>query len=391
MEINNNDNNKENKNATIKKIDLDKTSDKENIIKTIKNIINSNINSSQRSIKIIENEEKNKEDENKNNNNNNDNISDKEIEQNEFNKEILNKNFKNNNIIKENIINNNNDKIEEEKYEDDLLLSCKNSNIKISDIDVNNSSKLILEEINCNLFNGKKIEINAAGMVGGRNKKDGISIFGQKIIRDTQKSNDDIEEDSQLKEVIPFIPDFELNFSQFLSYPYIFTIYFKKEEKVYYIKAYSGKGSDNKILFIKLNNKNKFILNQKELILTGNTIFQLTPKEHNCIEIINLSKNNHNNKYIVDGFNKKVITIGRNKDCDFSFPKDKSFSRYQTTFEFNEETKKWSIIDGYKDKGSTNGTWIFGVHSFLIKDEMIVEILNRKIKIKEIKDPNSNI
>ena len=126
----------------------------------------------------------------------------------------------------------------------------------------------------------------------------------------------------------------------------------------------------------------------------GNKIFQVTPKEDSSIEIINLSKNNYyndNNKYIIDGFNKKIITIGRNKDCDFSFPKDKNFSRYQTTFEFDEETKKWSIIDGYKDKGSTNGTWIFGIHSFLIKNEMIVEILNYKIKIIELKNPNSDL
>ena len=230
-------------------------------------------------------------------------------------------------------------------------------------------------------------------MIGGRNKKDGFSIFSQKILQNTKKSNVS-DKDSKKNDDISFIPDYELNYSQYLSYPYIFTIYFKKEDKSFYIKAFSGKGSDNKILFIKLNNKNKFIINQKELILTGNKIFQITPKEDSSIEIINLSKNNYyndNNKYIIDGFNKKIITIGRNKDCDFSFPKDKNFSRYQTTFEFDEETKKWSIIDGYKDKGSTNGTWIFGIHSFLIKNEMIVEILNCQIKIIELKNPNSDL
>ena len=137
-----------------------------------------------------------------------------------------------------------------------------------------------------------------------------------------------------------------------------------------------------------MNNKNRFILNKKELIFTGNVIFQVTPLKDNCLEIINLSKKNFNNcnRYVVDGFNKKTITIGRNKDCDFSFPKDKSFSRFQTTLEFDEEIKKWSIIDGYKDKDSTNGTWLFGTHSFKIKNEMIVEILNSQIKITEIKE-----
>ena len=78
-----------------------------------------------------------------------------------------------------------------------------------------------------------------------------------------------------------------------------------------------------------------------------------------------------------------MVTIGRHKECDFSFPKDKSFSRYQTSFEYDEINKEWNIIDG-KEKDSTNGTWIFGTHSFKIKNEMTIEVLNSKIKIKEI-------
>ena len=76
------------------------------------------------------------------------------------------------------------------------------------------------------------------------------------------------------------------------------------------------------------------------------------------------------------------------KNAIFFFVKDKSFSRYQTTFEFDDNNKEWNVIDGKDNKGSTNGTWIFGTHSFLIKNKMIVEILNSKILIKEITDEN---
>ena len=272
---------------------------------------------------------------------------------------------------------------EKENNEDELLLSYLNSKNKINTEDIKNSSKLVLEEINCNLFNGKKIEINAAGMIGGRNKNDGFTIFGQKKSEDgvnDEDQNDDLNDKNQ------FIPDFELNYSKFLSYPYIFAIYFKKEEKSFYIKAFSGKGSDNKVLFIKLDNKNGFFVNQKELIFTGNLIFQVTPIQENYIEIINLSNDNFQDKYVIDGLEKKTITIGRHRDCDFSFPNDKSFSRFQTTIEFDEKIKKWSVYDGNKDKGSTNGTWIFGTHSFIIKNEMTAEILNSQIKIVEIKN-----
>ena len=375
-----NNKNKDNNYEFIQKIDLDNNNDKNSIIKTVKNLINSNNRNSKRfSIDVKESVEKNKEDENKNNN------------KNESNKEGVNND--NNNIqnnIEENIKNNNNQEIleEEKNNEDDPVLSHMNSNIIINDEEITKASTIILEEINGNLLNGQKIEINAAGMVGGRNKKDGFTIFGLKFLNLTKNSSEDSDvEAAQEKNENQYLLDFELNYAQYLSYPYIFAIYYKKEEKSFYIKGFSGKGSDNKILFIKLNNKNKFILNQKELILTGNIIFQVKVND-NFIEITNLSKNPNNNKYIIDGFNKKIITIGRHKDCDFSFPKDKRFSRYQTTIEFNEETKKWSIIDGYNDKESTNGTWIFGTHSFLIKDEMIVEILNCQIKIIEIKNQN---
>ena len=336
-------------------------------------------------LKFQESAEKNKEDKiNKinivdinNNNNNDNNIDEKMINENnkikEDNSKIksqksIPKNI--NNINQINDIAKNMNIVEEEKNPEDPLISYITSNRKISDELIQNSSKLILEEIEGKLFNEKKIEINAGGMVGGRNKKDGFTIFGQ---NPEKNSNNDM-----------FIPDFELNISNNnnnFSYPYIFSIYYKIEDKNYYIRSYSGKGSDNKILFIKLRNKNKYVIKQKEIISAGSIIFQITPINDNEIEIINLT----NKKYrkIFDGNKQKLVTIGRHKECDFSFPKDKSFSRYQTCFEYDEEKKEWTVIDG-KDKDSTNGTWIFGTHSFLIKDEMFIEVLNSKIKIKEI-------
>jgi hypothetical protein len=350
--------------------------------KNIKEEKNKSINSPKSK---FENNEKNKEDENKNDNKeNNENI-------------ILEKvnNEKNDNIKNEDNINDIIKNVLEEKKEVDPLLSYINSNRKISEEEIKNGPKLILEEIDGNLFNGKKIEINAGGMVEGRNKKDGFTIFGQKIVLNTNSSNlspevqnNDNNNNNEQNDKI--INDFELNYPSALPYPYIFAIYYKKEEKAYYIRAYSGKGSDNKILFIKLTNDNKLALKQKELISAGSIIFQVNPIENNNLEIINLSskKRSPNYKQTFDGSNKKVVTIGRHKECDFFFPKDKSFSRYQTSFEFDENKKEWYIIDGKDNKGSTNGTWIFGTHSFLIKKEMIVEILNSKIKIKEIKNDN---
>ena len=319
------------------------------------------------------------------------------------------------NVIKENIKEENKDKninynnkedIEEKKEEDDVI-SYLNSQGKLPENEIKNSSKLILEELDGNLFRGQKIEIDAGGMVGGRGKKDGFTIFGQNnskkeinskennkinnnnVINNTEKVN--IKQEKEKNHI--FKNDFELNYSKNLSYPYVFVIYYKKEEKSYYIRAFSGKGSDNKILFIRLKNENKLILKQKELISAGDTIFQITPLDNNNLEIIHLSKKkslNNLNKQTFNGTKKKIVTLGRSKDCDFSFPRDKAFSRFQTSFEFNEDSKLWTIIDGKGNKSSTNGTWVFGTHSFLIKNEMIVEILNSKIKIREIKDDKND-
>ena len=313
------------------------------------------------------------------------NIQEENIEDNKNNKEINNEN---NNDINNKIENNNN-----EQKEEDPILSHKNMKGIISEEEIKNSSKLIIEEIEGNIINGKKIEINAGGMIGGRDKMDGFTIFGQKNCDNNIKSKNSKE----INELIGnnnqmFIPDYELNYEKNLSFPYIFVIYYKKEDKCYYIRAFSGKGSDNKILFIKLKNKEKYILKQKELISAGDSIFQITPIHDNFLEIIHLKrKKSNNNKQIFEGKKNKTVTLGRNRECDFSFPKDKSFSRFQTTFEFDENKKEWNVIDGKNDKSSTNGTWIFGTHSFLIKNEMIVEILNSKIIIKEIRNEDNKI
>ena len=145
------------------------------------------------------------------------------------------------------------------------------------------------------LLNGKEIKINAAGMIGGRGAKDGVSIFG----KNNNNSND-------------FIPDFELNYEEKLSYPYIFAIYFQRETKNFFIRAYPSKGADNRILFVKLAKNYELPLKQKEIITAGNVIFQITPVEENKIEIANLSKKDSSNnlKQIFDPNENKEVTIG---------------------------------------------------------------------------------
>ena len=200
-------------------------------------------------------------------------------------------------------------------------------------------------------------------MIGGRGIGDGITIFGS-------NPNNQGEEGSNMNTGVSSLkPDFILNLKEKYNYPYVFIIYFEKQTKSY----------------VKLTNGYNLPLKQKEIISAGNIIFQVSPLENNVLEVVNLSKQNLSTtpKQTFDASSKKEVTIGRNKDCDFSFPNNKSFSRIQTTFEFDEENQEWVIIDGSRNKSSTNGTWVFCTHSFPVKNKMIVEVLNNRIQINE--------
>ena len=272
----------------------------------------------------------------------------------------------------------NNNNVNEEKEKNNEEIKNINNNIHIDssrkiDSNINrNSPSLIIEEIECNLLNGQKIKINAQGMEGGRGLNDGVTFFGCTSDIDNNQNNQVLKS------------DFIFNFKDKYLYPYIFMIYFEKEDKSYYIRPYIGKNGDNKILYIKLNHDNNLALKQKELIFAGNVLFRVSPIDNN-LEIVNLSQENITSvqKQTFDASSKKEVTIGRAKSCDFAFPGNKSFSRIQTSFEYDEENKEWIIIDGSKIKSSTNGTWILCTHSFKIKNVTIIEIMNHRLQITE--------
>lgn len=300
--------------------------------------------------------------------------------------EVKNKSEKENKeeIIEEKQINNENNNIESnnnENKEKDNKNQIIDIERKIKDNEIKDVPTLIIEEVECNLLNGKKLKINAQGMIEGRGMNDGVAIFGSASNLNTNftlglNSNTN----TNLLKV-----DFILNLKEKYNYPFIFMIYFNKETKSYFIRSYSSQNIDNRIIYIKLTKGYSLPVKQKEIILAGNIIFQINPLQNNALEITNLSGQDLSGtpKRTFNASSKKEVTIGRNKDCDFAFPSNKSFSRLQTTLEFDEENQQWVIIDGSKVKSSTNGTWVFCSHSFPVKDKMIVEILNNRIQISE--------
>ncbi len=77
----------------------------------------------------------------------------------------------------------------------------------------------------------------------------------------------------------------------------------------------------------------------------------------------------------------KKVRLGRNKENEVILD-GYAFSRIHTTFyNYNED---WFIIDGYSDKSSTNGTWIYLDNDWNIVDNISLRVGLDDLKIEKI-------
>ena len=77
---------------------------------------------------------------------------------------------------------------------DDPLMEYISSSRAITQQEVNDAPLLIIDEDSpANLFNKTQVKINAAGLIGGRNEKDGVAIFGQVNAQNSDKFKADFE------------------------------------------------------------------------------------------------------------------------------------------------------------------------------------------------------
>ena len=210
-----------------------------------------------------------------------------------------------------------------------------------------------------NLFNGNEIIINAGGFIN-KKIKNGITLFGNHV-------NNDL--DIQLNYN-------EIKYSVYDHLPYFFMIFYKRESKKFYIKP-------NKEIYIYMkiqrNKKNKIY---KDIFTIGSNLFTVrTLKTRN--NTIEISFNDKNYKFPKE---KNEITIGRDKNCDIVLLNEKDVSRIQTTIYFDLKEDEWFIIDGSKEKESTNGTWLTLMNTTEIYDNMILEIFGERFICREISE-----
>ena len=228
---------------------------------------------------------------------------------------------------------------------------------KITDDEISKIKPFSISSINGgNLFNGNDIIINAGGYIN-KKIKNGITLFGNNV-------NNDL--DIQLNYN-------EIKYSVYDHLPYFFMIFYKRESKKYYIKP-------NKDIYIYMkiqrNKKNKIY---KDAFTIGSNLFTVrTLKTRN--NTIEISFNDKNYKFPKE---KSEITIGRDKNCDIVLLNERDVSRIQTSIYFDFKEDDWFIIDGSKEKESTNGTWLTLMNTTEIYDNMILEIFGERFICKE--------
>ena len=74
--------------------------------------------------------------------------------------------------------------------------------------------------------------------------------------------------------------------------------------------------------------------------------------------------------YYKQDFTGKKIVIGRTPDCDIRI-NDKLLSKNQAHIAFSPDQTAWWLVDGFNNKRSTNGTWLYLNEDFKMHSGMI--------------------
>ena len=255
-------------------------------------------------------------------------------------------------------------------------------------------------------FNGKEILINAAGIIIENEKlvKKNISFnyISSKIL--TTNNNYDIQPNSlrlmsnENKGISYFgqnsINNNNRNFvcinynkEKFIDYNNIdifFYIYYLRETKKYYLKP-----NNNSIMFLKLNPKTPFPINQIEFLSLDNTILIIRRNKSSFNSHLSIDYNQENFIFKDEEyFNpNKYIKIGRNKNCDIIIENRKSVSRVNAIIKFNCKKEEWEIYDGDENnKKSLNGISVLIKNKYEINGNCEIEFLGQRFKILLIND-----
>ena len=267
-----------------------------------------------------------------------------------------------------------------------------------SDIILN--KKLLITEIEGNQLNNRCIIINCASMVNGkRNKKDGSVIFGLiNYTAETHLLNDNTTTNNNNNNDFTFMlkpnqinSDININIR-------LFIIYFSQNKKKYFIRTYHTQSNSNEndysvrnineIFFIRIIGS--YQMKGVEIFMIGDLVFVFRTDNDKLIitKVKNKNTPEDETKTFGDELGNTTFTIGRNSNCSFAFPNNKSLSKVHCSFKYFKLEKMWVVYDGSinSNKKSTNGIWLIPKKSFEVYNEMEFKILGCsrcQIKIKD--------
>ena len=232
--------------------------------------------------------------------------------------------------------------------------------IKITNEDIINGPICSIEEIySSSILKKDKLIINPGGLIGGREKKDGVSFF--------------VLPNSSFK-----YKDYILNLNAKNEKEndfYIFMIYYDVENTKYNIDF--NENFSRKIS-IHLFGQMSIPIKQKEIISFGDIIIELIPNLNNgLIQLINLKEDR---KFEFEK-KEKIITIGKGNNCKISVESKMNISKIQCTLTFSINDNAWILNDGYEDKNSNNGTWMVASNSYPLYNNMEIDIFSNFLKI----------
>jgi hypothetical protein len=173
--------------------------------------------------------------------------------------------------------------------------------------------------------------------------------------------------------------DFEIVISEELKNEVetLFTIeYNTMRQKYIFIPNYLQENPELNI-FIKI--ENIFPINKKYKFSLGDAHFSVEPKQGGALELEMNTENGEILSYLF-GIAKEFVTIGRSKECDIIL-KSLAFSRIQTTIYYNEEENMWYVQDGFNEKKSMNGTWLYINFPFEINNDIQLRIGNNLLEL----------
>jgi len=243
-----------------------------------------------------------------------------------------------------------------------------------------NFKKLILTVSSSSLFYTQDTYvITPLGLKNSKRKgKDGIVLFGYEkkvnkhekknshtYMNENEKSNliSDLSEDFTFNDFYFPIEESKDN-SGLYEFPN-FAIYYNLEDENYYIKDFNtGVGALMKIKNFQMEKNTLINIGSNYLVVYINKNV-ITIKIFNNSTIVDTKDSNEKfgDNFVLKEFQIKnnknnIITIGRSQKCDIII-EDMMLSKVQCYIKYNSLNETFYLIDGYEEKESTNGTWVF--------------------------------